>query len=136
MLMVKKIDHIGIAVRDLKSAKKKFEIIFNSSASKEEFVKSQNVNTVFFKLGETKIELLQDLNKDGVINNFINKRGEGIHHIAIEVNNIITEIKRLKKNGFTILNSEPEKGANEKIIAFLHPKETGGVLIEICQKKK
>ena len=97
MLMVKKIDHIGIAVRDLKSATKKFEIIFNSSASKEEFVKSQNVNTVFFKLGETKIELLQDLNKDGVINNFINKRGEGIHHIAIEVNDIITEIKRLKK---------------------------------------
>ena len=97
MFMVKKIDHIGIAVRDLKSAKKKFEIIFNSSASKEEFVKSQNVNTVFFKLGETKIELLQDLNKDGVINNFINKRGEGIHHIAIEVNDIITEIKRLKK---------------------------------------
>ena len=136
MLMVKKIDHIGIAVRDLKSAIKKFEIIFNSSASKEEFVKSQNVNTVFFKLGETKIELLQDLNKDGVINNFINKRGEGIHHIAIEVNDIITEIKRLKKNGFNILNSEPEKGANEKIIAFLHPKETGGVLIEICQKKK
>lgn len=133
--MKKKIDHIGIAVKNLKAAKKKFEIIFNTSASKEELVESQNVKTSFLKIGETKIELLEDLNDNGFINNFIKKKGEGVHHMAIEVNDIKAEINRLKKHGFTILNSSTEEGANGKIIAFMHPKETGGVLIEICQKK-
>ena len=133
--MNKKIDHIGIAVKDLNSTQKIFETIFNTKASKVEIVESENVKTVFLKAGTSKIELLQDLNKDGVINNFIEKRGPGIHHVAIEVNNIKKEIKRLQAEGFSIINSTPSKGANGKLISFLHPKETAGVLIEICQKK-
>ena len=133
--MNKKIDHIGIAVKDLNSTQKIFETIFNTKASKVEIVESENVKTVFLKAGTSKIELLEDLNKDGVINNFIEKRGPGIHHVAIEVNNIKKEIKRLQAEGFSIINSTPSKGANGKLISFLHPKETAGVLIEICQKK-
>jgi len=133
--MNKKIDHIGIAVKNLQSTQKIFETIFNTKASKTEVIESENVKTVFLKAGNSKIELIEDLNKNGVINNFINKRGEGIHHIAIEVKNITKEIKRLKEKGFSIINSTPSKGANGKLISFLHPKETGGVLIEICQKK-
>ena len=133
--MNKKIDHIGIAVKDLQSTQKIFETIFNTKASKVEIVESENIKTVFLKAGTSKIELLEDLNTDGVINDFIKKRGPGIHHLAIEVNNITTEIKRLKEQGFSIINSTPSKGANGKLISFLHPRETGGVLIEICQKK-
>tara|TARA_B100000902_G_scaffold131526_1_gene130359 strand:- start:375 stop:776 length:402 start_codon:yes stop_codon:yes gene_type:complete len=133
--MNKKIDHIGIAVKDLNSTQKIFETIFNTKASKVEIVESENIKTVFLKAGTSKIELLEDLNKDGVINNFIEKRGPGIHHLAIEVNNIKKEIKRLQAEGFSIINSTPSKGANGKLISFLHPKETAGVLIEICQKK-
>jgi len=133
--MNKKIDHIGIAVKDLNSTQKIFETIFNTKASKVEIVESENIKTVFLKAGTSKIELLEDLNKDGVINNFIEKRGPGIHHVAIEVNNIKKEIKRLQAEGFSIINSTPSKGANGKLISFLHPKETAGVLIEICQKK-
>ena len=133
--MNKKIDHIGIAVKDLQSTQKIFETIFNTKASKVEIVESENIKTVFLKAGTSKIELLEDLNKDGVINNFIEKRGPGIHHLAIEVNNIKKEIKRLQAEGFSIINSTPSKGANGKLISFLHPKETAGVLIEICQKK-
>ena len=133
--MNKKIDHIGVAVKDLNSTQKIFETIFNTKASKVEIVESENIKTVFLKAGTSKIELLEDLNKDGVINNFIEKRGPGIHHLAIEVNNIKKEIKRLQAEGFSIINSTPSKGANGKLISFLHPKETAGVLIEICQKK-
>ena len=133
--MNKKIDHIGIAVKDLKSTQKIFETIFNTKGSKVEIVESENIKTVFLKAGTSKIELLEDLNKNGVINNFIKKKGPGIHHLAIEVNNIKTEIKRLKEEGFSIINSTPSKGADGKLISFLHPRETGGVLIEICQKK-
>ena len=133
--MNKKIDHIGIAVKDLKSTQKIFETIFNTKASKVEIVESEKIKTVFLKAGESKIELLEDLNKNGVINNFIEKRGQGIHHLAIEVKDIKKELKRLKVKGFSTINSTPSKGAHGKLISFLHPKETGGVLIEICQKK-
>ena len=130
-----KIDHIGIAVKDLNSTQKIFETIFNTKASKVEIVESEKIKTVFLKAGESKIELLEDLNKKGVINNFIEKRGQGIHHLAIEVKDIKKELKRLKVKGFSTINSTPSKGAHGKLISFLHPKETGGVLIEICQKK-
>tara|TARA_Y100001968_G_C19179990_1_gene629897 strand:+ start:239 stop:655 length:417 start_codon:yes stop_codon:yes gene_type:complete len=134
--MGKKIDHIGIAVSNLEATKKIFETIFKKKASKIETIKSENVKTTFLEIGESKIELVEDLKKEGVINNFINKKGEGIHHLAIQVDNILEEISRLKKEGFSIINNNPAKGANGKLISFLHPKETGGVLIEICQKKQ
>ena len=133
--MKKKIDHIGIAVKNLESAKKIFETVLNTKASKVEFVKSENIKTAFFEIGESKIELIEGLEKNDLINNFIKRKGEGIHHLAIEVNNILEEIKRLKEKGFSVINPTPSKGANGKLISFLHPKETGGVLIEICQKK-
>jgi len=134
--MKPKIEHIGIAVKNLKSTIKIFETIFNTKASSIEHVESEKIKTVFLKVGESKIELLEDLKKDGVINNFIAKKGEGIHHLAIEVNDILAEIDRLKEKGFSIINPNPSEGANGKLISFLHPKETGGVLIELCQKKK
>jgi len=132
---MRKIDHIGIAVKDLKSTTKIFEKIFNTKTSSIEIVESENIKTTFLKIGESKIELLEDLKQDGTINKFINTKGEGMHHLAIEVDNILNEIKRLQKQGFSIINSNPSEGANGKLISFLHPKETGGVLIEICQKK-
>ena len=132
---MKKIDHVGIAVKDLKSTTKIFEKIFNTKTSSIEIVESENIKTTFLKIGESKIELLEDLKQDGTINKFINTKGEGMHHLAIEVDNILNEIKRLQKQGFSIINSNPSEGANGKLISFLHPKETGGVLIEICQKK-
>ena len=131
---MKKIDHVGIAVKDLNTTTKIFEKIFNTKTSSIEVVKSEKIKTIFLKIGESKIELLEDLKEDGVINKFINKKGEGIHHLAIEVDNILTEIKRLQEEGFSII-SNPSEGANGKLISFLHPKETGGVLIELCQKK-
>ena len=132
---MKKIDHVGIAVKDLNTTTKIFEKIFNTKTSSIEVVKSEKIKTTFLKIGESKIELLEDLNEDGVINKFINTKGGGIHHLAIEVDNILTEIKRLQEEGFSIINSNPSEGANGKLISFLHPKETGGVLIELCQKK-
>jgi len=132
---MRKIDHIGIAVKDLKSTTKIFEKIFNTKTSSIEIVESENIKTTFLKIGESKIELLEDLKQDGIINKFINTKGKGMHHLAIEVDNILNEIKRLQKQGFSIINSNPSEGANGKLISFLHPKETGGVLIEICQKK-
>ena len=132
---MKKIDHIGIAVKDLNTTTKIFEKIFNTKTSSIEVVKSEKIKTTFLKIGESKIELLEDLKEDGVINKFINTKGESIHHLAIEVDNILTEIKRLQEEGFSIINSNPSEGANGKLISFLHPKETGGVLIELCQKK-
>ncbi len=132
---MKKIDHVGIAVKDLNTTTKIFEKIFNTKTSSIEVVESEKIKTTFLKIGESKIELLEDLKEDGVINRFITKKGEGIHHLAIEVDNILTEIKRLQEEGFSIINSNPSEGANGKLISFLHPKETAGVLIELCQKK-
>lgn len=129
-----KVEHIGIAVKDLKNANKLFGALFGEEHYKIEEVESEGVNTSFFKMGRTKIELLEATNSDSPIAKFLEKRGEGIHHIAFEVKDIEKEIKRLQKEGFTVLNEKPKLGADNKKICFLHPKSTGGVLIELCQQ--
>lgn len=131
---MKYIDHIGIAVKNLESSVPLFEKLLNTNCYKKETVASEHVITAFLKKGETKIELLQDENENGVINKFIAKRGEGIHHIAFEVDDIKAEINRLKNAGFIMLNEEPRKGADNKLVCFLHPKSTNSVLIELCQQ--
>ena len=133
-IKMKNIDHIGIAVKDLKVSISLFESLLNTTCYKTETVTGENLVTAFLKTGETKIELLEDANKDGVINKFIEKKGEGIHHIAFEVADIRKEIIRLKAAGFIILNEEPRKGADNKWVCFLHPKSTNGTLIELCQQ--
>jgi len=130
---MKHIDHIGIAVKKLEDSIAVFEKLLNTACYKKEFVVSEQVTTAFLKTGETKIELLQDEKADGVINRFITKKGEGIHHIAFEVENIQEEIARLKQAGYIFLNEEPKKGADNKLICFLHPKSTNNILIELCQ---
>jgi methylmalonyl-CoA/ethylmalonyl-CoA epimerase len=132
--MINKIEHIGIAVKSLKDSNKLFESLFGKSHYKIESVESESVNTSFFKLGESKIELLEATNDDGPIAKFIAKKGEGIHHIAFDVDDIEAEIERLKKEGFIVLNEKPKKGADNKLVAFMHPKSTNGVLIELCQE--
>ncbi len=129
-----KVEHIGIAVKDLKNANKLFGALFGEEHYKIEGVESEGVNTSFFKMGKTKIELLEASNPDSPIAKFLEKRGEGIHHIAFEVKDIEKEIKRLQKEGFTVLNEIPKLGADNKRICFLHPKSTGGVLIELCEE--
>ncbi|MDT0558000.1 methylmalonyl-CoA epimerase [Ichthyenterobacterium sp. W332] len=133
---MKKIEHIGIAVKDIEASNKTFEALFGKSHYKTEKVESEHVLTSFFKCGPNKIELLQATNDDSPISKFIEKRGEGIHHIAFAVDNIETEIKRLIKQGFRMIHSKPKKGADNKLIAFLHPRTTNGVLIELCQEIK
>ena len=130
---MKHIEHIGVAVNSLANAIPVFEKLLNCTCYKQELVESESVTTAFFKTGETKIELLESNNDTSAIQKFINKRGEGIHHIAFEVDDLITEIARLKKEGFIPLNEEPKQGADNKLICFLHPKNTHGVLIELCQ---
>jgi methylmalonyl-CoA/ethylmalonyl-CoA epimerase len=132
--MINKIEHIGIAVKSLKDSNKLFESLFGKSHYKIESVESEGVNTSFFKLGESKIELLEATNDDGPIAKFIAKKGEGIHHIAFDVDDIEAEIERLKEEGFIVLNEKPKKGADNKLVAFMHPKSTNGVLIELCQE--
>ncbi|MBJ04994.1 MAG: methylmalonyl-CoA epimerase [Flavobacteriales bacterium] len=131
---MKKIEHIGIAVKNLDTANKLYSKILGIEPYKEEKVDSEGVITSFFNRNGTKIELLQGVKKDNSIDKFIEKRGEGIHHIAFEVEDILIEIKRLKKLGFKIINEQPKKGADNNLIAFIHPKETNQVLIELCQK--
>jgi len=133
---MKKLEHIGLAVKDLSVSNKLFNSLFKASPYKEEIVASEGVKTSFYKIGETKIELLQDIKENGTIANFIKKRGEGLHHIAFEVENIQEEISRLKKDGFTLINDVPKKGADNKLICFIHPKSTNGILVELCQKIK
>jgi methylmalonyl-CoA/ethylmalonyl-CoA epimerase len=136
---MQKVEHIGIAVKDLAISVPLFEKLLNCQHYKTEMVQSENVNTAFFMQGETKIELLESINEDGVISKFINKKGEGIHHIAFEVNDIEAEMKRLSGEGFTLLSDKPKPGADNKLVCFLHPKKTNGVLIELCMdisKKK
>jgi methylmalonyl-CoA/ethylmalonyl-CoA epimerase len=129
-------EHIGIAVKDLTISIPLFAKLLNSECYKTEIVQTENVNTAFFKSGDTKIELLESTDPDGVIAKFIEKKGEGMHHIAFEVADIYAEMKRLNNEGFVLLNEIPKKGADNKLICFLHPKNTNGVLIEICQEIK
>ena len=130
---MQKLEHIGIAVKELSISIPLFENILNTNCYKTEIVETEKVNTAFFKKGETKIELLQSLSPDGVIARYIEKRGEGMHHIAFEVENIEAEMKRLSGLGFQLLNAVPKLGADNKLVCFLHPKNTNGVLIELCQ---
>jgi len=131
-----KIEHIGIAVRDLSHSIPLFEKLLNSPCYKTEMVETEQVNTAFFQKGETKIELLESSVNEGVITKFIDKKGEGIHHIAFEVMDIEAEMARLKDEGFILLNEIPRQGADNKLVCFLHPKETNGVLIELCMERK
>jgi len=130
---MQKIEHIGIAVRSLFVSIPVFEKLLDSKCYKTEQVESEKVDTAFFQMGETKIELLESMEDDGVISKYIEKNGEGIHHIAFEVTDIQKEIDRLKKDGFRVLNESPKKGADNKLVCFLHPRSTNGVLIELCQ---
>ena len=132
---MKKVEHIGIAVKDLDNANALFEKLFNQDHYKMEEVPSEGVSTSFFQLGETKIELLQASTPDSPIAKFIAKRGEGIHHIAFEVENMESEMNRLLSEGFELIHTEAKDGADNKKICFLHPKSTSGVLIELCQEK-
>lgn len=134
--MVKNVEHIGIAVKDLKEANSLYTKLLGVEAYKEEGVASEGVLTSFFKTGETKIELLEGTHEDSPISKFIAKKGEGIHHIAFEVEDIHAEMKRLEQEGFTLLNKEPKAGADNKLVCFVHPKSANGVLIELCQEKK
>ena len=129
-----KIEHIGIAVKQLSISIPLFEKLLNSPCYKTEVVESEQVNTAFFQKGESKIELLEPYAPGSVINSFIEKKGEGIHHIAIEVEDIYAEVKRLQNEGFVIINDAPKKGADNKLICFLHPKSTNGILIELCME--
>jgi len=133
---MQKVEHIGIAVRTLADSVPLFEKLLNSQCYKTEQVESEKVNTAFFKTGDTKIELLESIEPNGVIAKFIAKKGEGVHHISFEVENIEAEMERLKNEGFVLLNDKPKDGADNKLICFLHPKNTNGVLIELCQEKK
>jgi len=131
-----KVEHIGIAVKDFANAIPLFEKLLNTGCYKTEEVASENVNTAFFRQGETKIELLESSSPDGVIAKFIDKKGEGIHHIAFEVADIHSEMERLRNEGFVLLNEQPKAGADNKLVCFLHPKGTNGVLVELCQERK
>ena len=127
------VDHIGIAVKDLSVSIPLFEKLLNTPCYKTEMVEGEQVQTAFFKKEDTKIELLESSTADGVISKFIEKKGEGIHHIAFDVEDIESEIRRLKEEGFVVLNEQPKRGADNKLVCFLHPKGTNGVLVELCQ---
>ena len=132
--MIEKIEHIGIAVKNLDEANKIYEQLLGTPPYKMETVDNEGVNTSFFKTGESKVELLQATKDESAIAKFIAKKGEGIHHIAFAVKDIHKEIKRLKEDGYTIINESPKKGADNKLVCFVHPKNTRGVLIELCQE--
>ena len=131
---MKKIEHIGIAVKNLESSNHLYEKLLGVGPYKQEEVASEGVKTSFFKNGPNKIELLESMSADGPIAKFLEKKGEGIHHIAFAVDNIVEELARLKKEGFIILNEIPKTGADNKLVAFIHPKSTRGVLVELCQE--
>jgi len=130
---MKKIEHIGIAVKNLAEANQLYSMLLNTKPYKEEAVESEGVTTSFFEVGESKIELLAATREDSAIAKYIEKRGEGIHHIAFYVDNIEDEIERLQQEGFKLLNDQPKRGADQKKIAFLHPKSAQGVLVELCE---
>jgi methylmalonyl-CoA/ethylmalonyl-CoA epimerase len=133
---MKKVEHIGIAVKNFSEANSLYYKLLGVEPYKAEYVESEGVNTSFFRVGETKIELLEATNPDSAIAKFIEKRGEGIHHIAFEVEDIIAEMQRLKQDGFILLNEQPKKGADNKLVCFVHPKSANGVLIELTQEMK
>ena len=131
---MKKIEHIGIAVNDINKSNELFSKIFGKQNYKSEIVESESVITSFFQIGENKIELVEAKNTDSPISKYLQKNREGMHHIAFEVEDIEKEMKRLKKEGIKLINDNPKKGADNKLICFLHPKDTNGVLIELCQE--
>jgi methylmalonyl-CoA/ethylmalonyl-CoA epimerase len=131
-----KIEHIGIAVKNIEESNSLFAKLFARQPYKTEMVESEGVSTSFFQMGDSKIELLEATNTDSAIAKFIEKRGEGIHHIAFEVEDIYAEMKRLEAEGFQLINKEPKAGADNKLVCFLHPKGTNGVLIELCQERE
>lgn len=134
--MYLKVEHIGIAVKNMTDSTDLFKKLLGSNHYKTEQVESEKVSTAFFKIGDNKIELLEASSPESPIAKFIEKKGEGIHHIAFEVDDIHTEMKRLRNEGFTLLSEEPKKGADNKLVCFLHPKGTNAVLIELCQEMK
>lgn len=129
------IDHIGIAVKDLEAAINTYEKLLEKKCYKRETVEDQQVETAFFKTGQSKVELLGATTSDSVIAKYVDKQGEGMHHVAFEVDNIHAELERLREQGFNILNDEPKQGADNKLVAFVHPKDNHGVLVELCQDK-
>jgi methylmalonyl-CoA/ethylmalonyl-CoA epimerase len=131
-----KIEHIGFAVKNIEESNSLFAKLFARQPYKTEVVESEGVSTSFFQMGDSKIELLEATNPDSAIAKFIEKRGEGIHHIAFEVEDIYAEMKRLEAEGFQLINKEPKAGADNKLVCFLHPKGTNGVLIELCQERE
>lgn len=130
---MKKIEHIGIAVSNLDESNALFKKLLGKQHYKTEIVENEGVKTSFFEMGTNKIELLEGINENSPISKFIKKKGEGIHHIAFAVDNILEEVERMKKEGFTVLNEIPKKGSDNKLVVFLHPKTTNGVLIELCK---
>lgn len=128
-----KIEHIGIAVKDIDQATKLYASLLNTPCYKTEYVENENVHTAFFQNGPNKIELLSTTEGESAISKYIDKKGEGIHHIAFHVDNILSEMERLKAEGFILLNENPKKGADNKLVCFVHPKSANGVLIELCQ---
>ena len=133
-MIMDKIEHIGIAVKDLRAANEVYQSLLGFAPYKTEEVEAEGVNTSFFKCGESKIELLAATDPESPIAKFIEKRGEGVHHIAFAVEDIVAEMARLKNEGFVVLNETPKKGADNKLVAFLHPKSAYGVLVELCQE--
>lgn len=132
---MRKIEHIGIAVKNLAQANDLYAKLLGTTAYKEEYVESEQVNTSFFRVGESKIELLEG-GPESAIAKFIEKKGEGIHHIAFDVADIHAEMKRLEGEGFVLINKEPKRGADNKLVCFVHPKSANGVLVELCQEIK
>lgn len=132
---MEKLEHIGIAVKNLSHSKPLFEVLLNTNCYKEEVVETASVRTAFFSVGGQKIELLESMDPNGIIARYIAKKGEGVHHLAFMVTDIEAEMKRLTEQGFELLNDEPMPGADNKLVCFLHPKNTNGVLIELCMEK-
>lgn len=132
---MRKIEHLGIAVKSIKESSRMYEALLGKPSYKTEVVESEGVSTMFFEVGESKIELLEATKADSPIAKFIEKKGEGIHHIAYDVEDVYAEIERLKAEGFEMIHHQPKEGADNKLIAFLHPKSSGGVLVELCQEK-
>lgn len=133
---MKKLEHIGIAVKSLENSSDLFEKLLGKPQYKMETVESEGVSTAFFQIGETKIELLEATKEDSAIAKYVEKKGEGIHHLAFEVEDIYKEMDRMRSEGFIVLSDEPKKGADNKLVCFLHPKSANGVLVELCQEIK
>lgn len=133
--MIKKIEHLGIAVENIEASLKIYEALLGTTCYKVEAVESEGVKTAFLQIGESKIELLEATNQESPIAKFLSKKGKGIHHIAFDTDNILLEIERLKNKGFELIHQSPKNGADNKIIAFLHPKSTDGILVELCQER-